>query len=584
MSLQPTLLGNPRATAGWLALATLVAVVIAPPEAYGSGRMFLIVGSTFAFLILSAEGLIPPAYLASGLAGLGLLTAHSIWISADTFRSIEFLVIGWSYYCLFGFFYYSERDLHYSERSLGRRVSLLLILLAGIVSAYGIYQYVFGLEQLYNFVFYSGADEAIRTPILNRFTSQRIFSTFALPGTLWGFLILTLPLHGIFWRHGHLKNNILLGLNALLILIGALLTQSFGLVVGLFVVAIGWLFTRPGGALLKKSLLIGLLMLPIAGAIFLVRVSTYNPVSYRLQNWLSGWEMFVSHPWGAGLNNYAVLYLQHQQLGANETQYAHNTPVQLLAELGVLALVGAGIGLYVVAKHSESFRNLTTEGRAILLALAVWSVHNLIDINVYFASLGTIGFALIALFACRSARPRAVRPPGRLFAITATVSIVVVVSSGAMYLSGELLYRARVEIEIRNLETAAETLALAERFNPFDSSLLYEAGQVSLERYQEELDPDLLEDAFSYFQRAINLSPTKVGPHTGLSLAMSTLNQTEEALSELEIAQRLYPPNRQTSAIRRLIEQRRARELQDANTETVPDEPDEPGEVDEVPE
>ena len=76
---------------GWLALGTLVGVVIMPPEAYGSGGMLLVVGSTFAFLILVAMGEVGSRYLAWGLAGMALLALHTLTLSYDTYRSFQFL-------------------------------------------------------------------------------------------------------------------------------------------------------------------------------------------------------------------------------------------------------------------------------------------------------------------------------------------------------------------------------------------------------------------------------------------------------------------------------------------------------------
>ena len=531
--------------------------------------MFLIVGSTFAFLILAAEGRIGALYMGGGLGALTLLTAHSLWISQDSFRSIESGSIVWAYYCLFGFFFFYDRDLR-------RPVALTLVLLATGVSVYGVYQYIFGLDQMYNLVLTSGADEAVRVPILELFETQRIFSTFALPGTLWGFLILTLPLHALFWRRGHRLANTAIVANIALILGVALLTKSFGLVAGLFFLGIGWLFTSSGRALIKKSVLVALLMLPVAVGILATRVTTYNPVSLRLQNWMSAWEMFVSHPWGAGLNTYAVLYLQHQQLGANETQFAHNTPIQLLAEFGVLALAAGAVGLYWGASRLRRPFDFSTERRAILLALTVWGTHNLIDINVYFASLGTIGVVLLAVFARGSERAVVETAPISLVRIAVAVSVVVLIASASMYVSGELLHRSRVEIENQELETARETLAAAARINPFDSSIFHESGQVSLELYQRTLETYLLEDTVSHFRRAIDLSPRKVGPHTGLSLAMATMNQTEDALAELAIAQRLHPASRQTSAIRRLIEGRQVGPVEEEEVESPPDEDEGP--------
>ena len=109
-----------------LALSALAGVILAPPEAFGSGRMILVVGSTFAFLLLILEGQVESRYLRGGLVGMVVLVAHSLWISIDFYRSLEFVGIVWAYYCLFGYLVYSRMNsIH--------RVAGTLVGLAGVV-------------------------------------------------------------------------------------------------------------------------------------------------------------------------------------------------------------------------------------------------------------------------------------------------------------------------------------------------------------------------------------------------------------------------------------------------------------------
>ena len=332
-----------------LALSALAGVILAPPEAFGSGRMILVVGSTFAFLLLILEGQVEARYLRGGLVGMVVLVAHSLWISIDFYRSLEFVGIVWAYYCLFGYLVYSRMNsLH--------RVAGTLVALAGVVSIYGIYQFFWGIDAMYGLVFYSGAPEPVRVPMLDQLATGRIFSTFALPGTLWGYLLLSLPLHGILWKPGRRFGNSLLIVSAVLLLATGALTRSYGFALGLLVLVLGWLFTRPGARPWRSAAAVTLLMTVLAGGIFLIRSETHNPVSLRLQNWMTGWEMFASYPLGVGLNGYAVAYLGHQQPGANETQFAHNTPVQFLSEMGWVAFAAmAALAIYVTGRRKILF-------------------------------------------------------------------------------------------------------------------------------------------------------------------------------------------------------------------------------------
>ena len=84
--------------------------------------------------------------------------------------------------------------------------------------------------------------------------------------------------------------------------------------------------------------------------------------------------------------------------------------------------------------------------------------------------------------------------------------------------------------------------------NPFNSSILHEAGQLALELHQKTQDPSLLRQATEYFRKAVALSPNKVGPHLGLGLCLSSAERLDEALEQLEIAQLMHPYSRHVSA------------------------------------
>jgi hypothetical protein len=80
---------------------------------------------------------------------------------------------------------------------------------------------------------------------------------------------------------------------------------------------------------------------------------------------------------------------------------------------------------------------------------------------------------------------------------------------------------------------AAETLELAKAIMPYNSSLFHDSGDINLNLYHSKHDYKYLDVATRSFQRAIALSPNKVGPHIGLSLCLSSANRVEDARAEL---------------------------------------------------
>src|ERR1044071_9362355 len=111
-----------------LAFAALFFAILLPPEAYPDGKLVVILCATFSFFVSVAERRIRPAYLYGGALCFGYLLLHSLLISVDSYRSLEFTTVLWAYYCLFGFF------LHAGFEPL-KPLAICMVLLSFIVSA-----------------------------------------------------------------------------------------------------------------------------------------------------------------------------------------------------------------------------------------------------------------------------------------------------------------------------------------------------------------------------------------------------------------------------------------------------------------
>jgi hypothetical protein len=535
-----------------LAFASVFFAILMPPEAYPAGRMAVILSATFAFLILLTERRIPSVYLFGGISLFSFLILHSLLLSADLSRSLEFLPVVWAYYCLLGYFMYAGFN-------PVTQFAAAVVVLSAIVSAYGVYQYFWGFEQLYDYVFYSGSDEIVKRPALTTIESQRVFSTLALPGTLWGFLVVALPIHGILWKRHPLLDLGLLA-SASMLLVCGLLTRSFGFLVGVFILAAGALVIQHRKLLRERLIMLAVvfLILSVLGGVFYsMRQETIeqsNPFALRFKNWIGAWNIFAVHPLGTGLNTFAVVYPQFMQPGANETQYAHNTPLQIVSELGYAAVL-AVMALVVFLAHTRRSSQFPENARFLALALIVWFVHNLIDINVYFPSLGIIGVALIGVTLSLPQKHFA-KPPMPLVAAICMLAVAALVLGALVFVSSELEHRAKIEVENGKLGESIATLDLATKFNPLNSSFYHVAGETSLELFHKTQNVEYLERAKTSFQKAIELSPLKVGPRVGLGLCLSVSNQMDEAMREIAVAQRLYPSSSFVRSVQALMERR----------------------------
>lgn len=84
--------------------------------------------------------------------------------------------------------------------------------------------------------------------------------------------------------------------------------------------------------------------------LFITTVSSDVSVLNRLSWWQAGWRMFLDHPlFGSGWGMFGTEYLAYRPMVTENTAYAHNGIVQLLAEGGI-----AGAGLFALLLLSRS--------------------------------------------------------------------------------------------------------------------------------------------------------------------------------------------------------------------------------------
>jgi hypothetical protein len=547
---------KPKPIVVGLALASLFFAILLPPEAYSDGKLVVLLCATFAFFISVTENRVDHRYLKTGLAVFAILIGHTLLFSVDAYRSFELIATLWTYYCLGGFFLYAGFDPI-------TPLSISMVGLSLIVSMYGLYQYLWGFDQLAALISGSTSDATVTAPLLGRVASHRVFSTLALPGTLWGFLVMAIPFHAALWdrakQHEKLKvlASVGLAISIVLLLITGLLTRSFGFLAGLLVMALVWLVLHHR-SMLRNKITVIVVVLTAAGMLTYVArrgvIEGANPVILRFANWISAWSIFSMHPLGTGLNTFGVMYPRYMLSGANETQFAHNTPLQLLSELGYFGIAaGVLLVLLAVKNWSGAAKLRISERECVAIALAVWCLHNFIDINFYFGSVGTVGAILIGVL-FRNSDASVLPPTKPLIAGVGVVAVAAVAFSGLVMFSTELQNRAKGEYESLKPQLAMETLAQARKFMPFNSSLYQDAGQIQLELSQKRHDPQYLSAAMESFRRSIELSPYKVDSHIGLGLCLSASHDVAGGLKEVRVAQKLYPDNTYAQTIVHLME------------------------------
>ena len=162
-------------------------------------------------------------------------------------------------------------------------------------------------------------------------TVQRIrfLGFFADPNDLAQLCLISVPFIAMFWKKGNPVRNFLVVLPVLLYLfLGMYLTHSRGVLVGLVVAVMAYLYNRFN----KTVMTFGSVAVAVAGigANFSGgRAISFSSGSDRIEAWGAGFSMLRDNPlFGVGFN----LFLNHNELTA------HNSVVLCFAELGLIGL------------------------------------------------------------------------------------------------------------------------------------------------------------------------------------------------------------------------------------------------------
>lgn len=334
-----------------------------------------------------------------------------------------------------------------------------------LVGGISLILFVYGLVQKYilfpiylnrlqsNETFYSQA-------LVARVKSGRVFALFSLP-TLYALVVSVLL---IFILHYFLSSAwprrwfwlllLLLGVFNLL------LSQSFG---GIAYCALAVLFYLFATRTLKIGYLAPLLMV-LSLVFFIVlglrfsEARELGPLKLRFSNWLQAGRLIAQAPvFGVGLGNYESEIPPHIRPGEAASVYAHNFPLQWLAETGVLATAAVFL-LTFLAIIRERRRWFEPQSLLFSSALILIACYNLLDIGNYFFAAGLVtALCLSQIF-----------PSGRR---TRPLTVLTLAGLACTLLLAEWSESVRRQADFQasqqEYENAARTYARSLRINPF---------------------------------------------------------------------------------------------------------------------
>jgi hypothetical protein len=593
----------------WLLGLAIGINLLYPGEVFAQSTLFfiLLVNLLFVLTIIASMGSPTKASLHFDWPLFLILTMAAIpgtVYSINPKRSLETICLFLAYFGL----YYLILHLQIESKNLLNAL-FILSLLESLICFYAIYQYFFEFNQLKNEITnFHAMDPAFREALLARAESHRVFAHFILPNSLAGFITMVLPLHFYFlffslescrpsesllipsrisgvlsFPQLNLWLRMIAMTGILLSLITLALTKSFG----------GWLCLFSSGTVIflgifrkrirwGKKLWITVFFFLSAAVGWLFGVgqarSFYlwdiarpgNPISPRLNNFLTSLKILRDFPWtGVGLNNYGTINPRYQSDSSYITQFAHNTPLQLLAECGLpLLIAGIIVWIYFGSRNSSNSPQAVTCGfsgafRVCLQAsLLAWIVHNLIDINWYFPSLGGLGLLIYSIYKKSGLSinpidetklsPQRASTPGNSFRTLfqgGLVALIFLLANGfflCSYFSDRLLEMTVGAMKNAEYQAAWSYAKWARRLCPLNPEAEILSARAYAVEHQEGNDRStLLLSLKEALQRAIHLDPYNARYHYELSKILNGLNEKEASEKEQATAVSLSPSETQ---------------------------------------
>lgn len=258
------------------------------------------------------------------------------------------------------------------------------VLSAGLVAAYGLFQYKTGIE----------LDKAWVDKSVNPEITVRVYSVFGNPNILAEYLIIALPFAiALFWDSKRfLKKLVFLGCTGVLML-SLVLTTSRGGWVGFALGVVAFII------LVDKRLLLGAIPVGIV-AIFLMPPTIINRIlsignlqessnATRIKIWSITLDI-IRDNWLTGVGFGYLPFKQTfvQYIRTMNVFHAHNMYFETISEMGILGLIALVVMIFVLLKYSviaikNSKGYLSTIGAGAVAALLSILCHGLFENVLY---------------------------------------------------------------------------------------------------------------------------------------------------------------------------------------------------------
>jgi tetratricopeptide (TPR) repeat protein len=393
----------------------------------------------------------------------------------------------------------------------------------------------------------------ISNDLRSKLMSNRVYGTFVYPNALAGFLVVAFaPVMAWLWEKAGRRTTktAVLALASGVMVFCLVLTGSRGGFTALAAVVVAGTLCLVRGRTAMRTVGVGMLVLvalvlvfsaaELGGLIHLGRQS----LAARLDYWNGAARIVRDYPWfGTGPGTFGSIYTKYKTAATEEAQLVHNSYLQMWCDSGVAAFA-AFLALWAVAL-GDAFR-LVRRRRdvvsvAVCAALVGWTVHGLVDFDLYAPGVAVPAFVMLGILQGLKSEEGTENSGGRkawtMFAAGMVVALAVVWFEARM-LAANLAYGESRDCG-KDWPTAVAAAEHAAALAPRNAVYQMTAGEllVSAKRFAAGLE---------YCRRAVENDPLRASYHYRLAQAFSTAGRpTNEVSQELRRSAELNPTREQ---------------------------------------
>jgi putative inorganic carbon (HCO3(-)) transporter len=265
------------------------------------------------------------------------------------------------------------------------RLIICILSAAFLVSVLAVYQYFFGFRHLLDYMHRQGITDFSALDYIAR---RRAFSPFITANILASYIAMVIPL-----AMAQKKSVWLI----LPLFFALLLTKSLGATICLFL-AVGVYFYLCGSFKTKHALLLAGVLIIIGFVFNATRSATqkeYVKISFstemRMNYWRDTLDTIKAHPLtGVGLGNFNLAH----------SRYAHNTYLQIWAEMGLLGIIGFFWFITTVIKSALlKLKSLPAKNylAGLIAANTVFLLNSLVDFSFFLPEISLIWWCIAGL-------------------------------------------------------------------------------------------------------------------------------------------------------------------------------------------